>query len=313
MIHMPISLSDQLEIILPTYNRREHLQRTLTQLTAPESPVRHCSLTVLDNACTDGSSDLIEEFAAKCPNIKHIRHEKNIGGNGNIARAFELARKPYVWVVCDDDSFRWEAWPEVEEALFSNEYDILLTRKDDLKGTSNLAKIVRQLTFLPAGIYRTANITSGVLMNVLSNIPNMFPHLAVVCAVLNKKGRIFLPQGEIMDKCTFSDQSGDEWSVRGYDVYPHPFVGNMFWTVGFLNSLQMIEDKKLHAYILENVGNHGFFGYILGSFRKNYTRYGGNELNIAFVKSGLTGGQRIKFLFARILLRIVTLFARKRR
>ncbi len=155
---MPISLSDQLEIILPTYNRREHLQRTLTQLTAPESPVRHCSLTVLDNACTDGSSDLIEEFAAKCPNIKHIRHEKNIGGNGNIARAFELARKPYVWVVCDDDSFRWEAWPEVEEALFSNEYDILLTRKDDLKGTSNLAKIVRQLTFLPAGIYRTANI-----------------------------------------------------------------------------------------------------------------------------------------------------------
>ena len=46
-----ITLQEQLEIILPTYNRREHLQRTLTQLTAPESPVRHCSLTVLDNAC----------------------------------------------------------------------------------------------------------------------------------------------------------------------------------------------------------------------------------------------------------------------
>lgn len=310
---MQTLLQDQLEILIPTYNRREHLLRTLTQLTAPESPVRHCSLTVLDNACTDGSSDLIEEFAAKCPNIKHIRHEKNIGGNGNIARAFELARKPYVWVVCDDDSFRWEAWPEIENALFSNEYDILLTRKDDLKGSSELAKIVRQLTFLPAGIYRTSNITGGVLMNMLSNIPNMFPHLALVCAVLNKKGRIFLPQGEIMDKCTFSDQSGDECSVRGYDEYPHPFIANMFWTVGFLNSLQLIEDKKLHAYILENVGNHGFFGYILGSFRKNYTRYGGNELNIAFVKSGLTGGQRVKFLLARMLLRVVTLFSHKRR
>ena len=278
--------------------------------------MRHCSLTVLDNACTDGSSDLIKEFAAKNSNIKHIRHAKNIGGNGNIARAFELARKPYVWVVCDDDSFRWEAWPEIENALFSNEYDILLTRKDDLKGSSELAKIVkivRQLTFLPAGIYRTSNITSGVLMNMLSNIPNMFPHLALACAVLNKKGRIFLPQGEIMDKCTFSDQSGDERSVRGYDEYPHPFIANMFWTVGFLNSLQLIEDKKLHAYILENVGNHGFLGYILGSFRKNYTRYGGNKLNIAFVKSGLTGGQRVKFLLARMLLRVVTFFSHKRR
>ena len=313
MIHMPISLSDQLELILPTYNRREHLQRTLTQLTAPESPVRSCSITILDNASTDGSADLIKEFAAKNSNIKHIRHAKNIGGNGNIARCFELPCKPYVWVVCDDDSFRWEAWPEIENALFSNEYDILLTRKDDLKGSSELAKIVRQLTFLPAGIYRTSNITSGVLMNMLSNIPNMFPHLALVCAVLNKKGRIFLPQGEIMDKCTFSDQSGDECSVRGYDEYPHPFIANMFWTVGFLNSLQLIEDKKLHAYILENVGNHGFLGYILGSFRKNYTRYGGNKLNIAFVKSGLTGGQRVKFLLARMLLRVVTFFSHKRR
>lgn len=310
---MQTFLQEQLELLLPTYNRREHLLRTLTQLTAPESPVRSCSITILDNASTDGSADLIKEFAAKNSNIKHIRHAKNIGGNGNIARAFELARKPYVWVVCDDDSFRWEAWPEIENALFSNEYDILLTRKDDLKGTSNLAKIVRQLTFLPAGIYRTSNITSGVLMNMLSNIPNMFPHLALVCAVLNKKGRIFLPQGEIMDKCTFSDQSGDECSVRGYDEYPHPFIANMFWTVGFLNSLQLIEDKKLHAYILENVGNHGFFGYILGSFRKNYTRYGGNKLNIAFVKSGLTGGQRVKFLLARMLLRVVTFFSHKRR
>ena len=116
-----------------------------------------------------------------------------------------------------------------------------------------------------------------------------------------------------MDKCTFSDQSGDEWSVRGYDEYPHPFIANMFWTVGFLNSLQLIEDKKLHAYVLEHVGSHGFLGYILGSFRKNYTRYGGNKLNIAFVKSGLTGGQRVKFLLARMLLRVVTFFSHKRR
>ena len=110
-------LEDQLEILIPTYNRKPHITRTLTQLTAPESPVRACSITVLDNASEDGSSEVIADFANKFPNIKHIRHTKNIGGNANITRAYELARAPYVWVVCDDDSFRWEAWPEIENAL----------------------------------------------------------------------------------------------------------------------------------------------------------------------------------------------------
>lgn len=310
---MGYSLETNLEILIPTYNRKEHLTRTLTQLTAPESPVRRLSITVLDNASTDGSAEVIEEFAAKFANITHIRHHKNIGGNGNIARCFELARAPYVWVVCDDDSFRWEAWGEIENALQTQRYDILLTRKDDLKGTSDIAKIIRQLTFLPAGIYRTSNITSGVLMNILSNIPNMFPHLAVGCAVLNRKGTIFLPQGEIMDKCTFDTKtSGDEWSVKGYDVYPPAVLQNMFWTVGFLNSLQMIEDPKLRTYVIDHLGRHGFGGYMLGAFRKNYTRFGSSKLNEAFIKSDINFRQRFAFFWVCLFLKIITLFSRKK-
>lgn len=308
-----MKLTEQLELFLPTYNRLEHLRRTLTQLTAPESPVRDCPLTILNNASTDGTKELINEFSAKFPNIKAIHHPKNIGGNGNIARCFELAKAPYVWVVCDDDSFRWEAWPEIENALFTQEYDILLTRKDDLKGTSHLAKIIRQLTFLPAGIYKTSHISSGVLINMLANIVNMFPHLALACEVLNQKGRIFLPQGEIMDKCTFDTAtSGDLWSTKGYDSWLHPIVQNMFWTVGFLNSLQLIEDKKLRAYILDNLGRHGFLGYIIGAFRKNYTLFHGNKLNEAFVKSGLNSRQRIAFFFACNFLKITTIFSRRK-
>lgn len=309
-----MEIQKQLEILIPTYNRKEHLTRTLTQLTAPESPVRGVSITVLDNASTDGSSEVIEEFAAKFANITHIRHPKNIGGNGNIARCFELARAPYVWVVCDDDSFRWDAWHEIENALQTQQYDILLTRKDDLKGTSDIAKIIRQLTFLPAGIYRTANITSGVLMNMLSNIPNMFPHLAVGCAVLNRKGTIFLPQGEIMDKCTFDTKtSGDEWSLKGYDTYVPVMLQNMFWTVGFLNSLQMIEDPKLRTYIIDHLGHHGFGGYMMGAFRKNYTRFGNSKLNEAFIKSDINFRQRFIFFWVCLFLKIITLFSRKKR
>lgn len=309
-----MNLTDTLEILIPTYNRKPHITRTLTQLTAADSPVRHCSITVLDNASEDGSSEVIAQFAARFSTVKHIRHAKNIGGNANITRAYELAKKPYVWVVCDDDSFRWEAWEEIQAALETNEYDLLLTRKDDLKGTSNIARIFRQCSFVPAGIYRTSLITGGVLMNMYNNIPNMFPHLALISEILNKKGRIFLPQGEIMDVCTFDGAtSGDAHTTRGsVKTYSPAVTTHMFWTVGFLNSVKMVQDKKLRAYILDHIGRHGFFGYIVGSFRKNYTHYNGFALNEAFVRSELCFRQKFQFDLACIFLKLTSIFCRKK-
>lgn len=310
-----MQIKNILQILIPTYNRKPYIKHTLEQLTAPNSPVKGCSITVLDNASTDGSSEIIAEFAKKFTNITHIRHHKNIGGNANITRAYEMATTPYVWVVCDDDSFKWEAWPEIEAALGTGEYDLLLTRKDDLQGTSDIAKIVRQCTFVPAGIYRTSIITNGVLMNMYNNIPNMFPHLSLICEILNKKGRIFLPQGEIMDKCTLDVVfSGDDWNTRGSEKsYIPSSARNMFWTVGFLNSLQMIEDPQLRAYVIDNLGRHGFLGYIIGAFRKNYTRFGSSKLNEAFIKSDLNARQRFAFFWAQLFLKTVTLFNRRKR
>ena len=303
-----------LELFLITYNRKEKCRRTLQAVLAPDSPVKALPLTILDNCSTDGTAEMLAEFAAQHPNIRLLRHAKNIGGNANITRAYELARKPYVWVVCDDDSFRWDAWDEIAAALQSGRYDLLLTRKDDLRGTSDIARIYRQCTFVPAGIYRTAIITGGVLMNMYNNVPNMFPHLALISEILNKKGTIFLPQGEIMDVCTFdAATSGDGFNTRGSVTYSPPPVTHMFWTVGFINSTQMLADKKLRAYILDHVGNHGFFGYIWSSFRKNYTHYGGYPLNEAYVRSGLGLRQRTQFDAARLLLKPLTLFQRKKR
>ena len=81
-----MEIQKQLEIIIPTYNRKVHITHTLEQLTAADSPVKNCSITVLDNASTDGSSEVIESFAKKFANVTHIRHPKNIGGNANITR-----------------------------------------------------------------------------------------------------------------------------------------------------------------------------------------------------------------------------------
>ncbi|MCQ2410785.1 MAG: glycosyltransferase family 2 protein [Elusimicrobiaceae bacterium] len=307
-------LENKLEILIPTYNRKPHITRTLAQLTAPESPVHACPITVLDNASEDGSSEVIADFAKKFPNIKHIRHTKNIGGNANITRAYELACKPYVWVVCDDDSFRWDSWDEIQNALETNDYDMLLTRKNEFKGRCNLARIFRQCTFVPAVIYRTSLISDGVLMNMYNNIPNLFPHLAIASEVLNRKGRIFLPQGEVLAQCTFDEpHSGDEHILCGAreSFAPSPTT-HMFWTVGFLNSVQLVEDENLRTYLRDHFGKHGFLGYLIGAFRKNYTHYHGYHLNEAFVRNGLNFRQRLEFELARLFLKMTAFTYRKK-
>ena len=314
-----MNIQTQLEILIPTYNRKPHITRTLTQLTAPESPVRLCSITVLDNASTDGSSDVIADFAQKFPNIKHLlRLFDGPGKHLGIQRRFLVHLQA---VHHAHDALRTEqthdivGHGEIETALATGSYDLLLTRKDDLKGTSDIARIFRQCTFVPAGIYRTGLITASVLIKMYNNIPNMFPHLALISEVLNRQGTIFLPQGEIMDVCTFDTKtSGDEWTTRGAQQkdYIPPITAQMFWTVGFLKSVQLVQDKKLRAYILDHVGRHGFFGYVWGAFRTNYTHYHGSQLNVQSIRCTLDGFYRLQFDLACLLLRVVTLFGRRR-
>ena len=297
-------IEENLEILIPTYNRKQFIEMTLNNLLESDSPVRSCSITVLDNASDDGASEVIAGFAKNYGNVKHIRHARNIGGNANIVRAYELAKAPYVWVVCDDDSFN---------ALKTNEYDLLLTRKKELRGTSDIAKIFRQATFVPACIYRTSLISGGILTNMYNSALFMFPQLTLACEVLNKQGRIFLPQGEILDKCSL-DTKTLEFYTRGNDSYKPKYIENMFWTPGFLMSLQMIKDKKLRNYLLEHFGRRGgFFGYILGAFRKNYTRYGGYKLNEDLIRSVLDFRHRLEFDFACLFLKVTSFFRRKKR
>ena len=155
-------LENKLEIILITYNRKQYLEDTLNQLFCDSSPIKNCKFTILDNCSTDGTTELIEEYTKKYSNIKHIRHNKNIGGNANITRAIEKASSEYFWILCDDDKYDWTAFNEIENAI-NEDKDIILVTKELLKKKNNIGLIVRQLTFLPAGIYKTANVTSSVL------------------------------------------------------------------------------------------------------------------------------------------------------
>ncbi len=286
-----------LEIILITYNRKHFLKKTLDCLLDQKSPVKDLSITVLDNCCDDGSNELIEEYTAKFPNVKHIRHAKNIGGNANIARAFETAQKKYFWVIADDDTYDFSAWDEVEKAV-NEDYDLIIVNHEGIQNRKVPQQLQRRVTFLSACIHKTAFIDSFTILNIYDNIHNWFPHLAAVYAVVNKGGSVYNVSKNIVLGRN-SNKNSDGYNLENK---LNPAQANMFFEVGYLSSLEMIKDKKLRALAVENYAlGQSFFSAIFDNFKKNFVYLHAYPKNFTAPYSSFNLSQKIRYIAAILL------------
>lgn len=255
-----MKLNNLIQFVLITYNRKERCLQTLKSILADNSPVKDIPLTVLDNASTDGTGEMIQHLQKTHGNIIYIRHSKNIGGNANIARAFEMATARYVWVLCDDDEYDLTYWHELELALKNNPPAVVVANYNaPEKGVQYLFK---QLSFVPAAIYRTDLITADVLMNMYFNISNMFPQLAVAAAAINTGEKLPILQKPLV---TMKLNPGNDSYVRGAKKINqvHPLLKNMFWAKGYLSSIPMLQraDYRQKCSFFANAENENFYNF----------------------------------------------------
>lgn len=90
-----------LSVGLPVYNGLPYLEETLQSVRDAE--FQDYELIVCDNASTDGTREVVEEFAREDSRIRYFRNERNIGAARNFNRSFELARGKYFrWLASDD-------------------------------------------------------------------------------------------------------------------------------------------------------------------------------------------------------------------
>ena len=92
-----------LTVVMPTYNGAEFIRATLDSLAAQTEG--GFEVVALDEASTDGTPEIIAEYANRFP----IRQIDGAGLNGWIAktnRGFELARTPYATMLHQDDFWR---------------------------------------------------------------------------------------------------------------------------------------------------------------------------------------------------------------
>lgn len=293
---MTIKLDELLEINIPTYNRAEKLRSTLEQILSEDSPLKDCSVTVLNNDSTDGTFELLNEYSSKYQNLKVINHKKNIGGSANVARAFEIAQKKYVWVLCDDDTYNWDGWEEIQTAIWDG-YDVIFTRK--LK--NEIGEIFYSASFVPAAIYKTEKLTYTVYANMLDNLHNLFPQLALIAKNINDESSMYFPKNQYVN-IGLDDFSSASY-VRGlYKEQVPKDRQDIFFTVGYLSSVQLIKDRKKQIQIINDY-RHSYkslYSLFKAKILKNKVCYKSSVNNLHKMQKNLSFSQKIKFLFALI-------------
>lgn len=93
-----------LTIAVPTYNRADCLELLLSTLLRELQGLEgRVAVVVGDNASTDRTTEVTAAFAAAWRDTVLVRHEQNLGMDGNFCGCAERVRTPYFWVVGDDD------------------------------------------------------------------------------------------------------------------------------------------------------------------------------------------------------------------
>ena len=119
-----------LTIAIPTYNRASYLRRTLAQL---QSEVVNCELDnveilVSDNASSDNTAQVVEEFQTLGFGIRYLLNQSNIGPDANIAECFGAAKGNYVVLLGDDDLFCDGSLKWLMAVLESRQYGVVCMR-----------------------------------------------------------------------------------------------------------------------------------------------------------------------------------------
>ncbi|WP_159798079.1 glycosyltransferase family 2 protein [Puerhibacterium puerhi] len=91
----------RLTVGVPVFDGARYLAETLEALLAQD--YRDLVVVVSDNASTDGTRAICEDFAARDPRVRYHREEVNRGGAWNFTRVLELARTElFAWNAADD-------------------------------------------------------------------------------------------------------------------------------------------------------------------------------------------------------------------
>jgi abequosyltransferase len=105
----------RLSICIPTYNRADCLRETLESIASQYR--EDIEVVVSDNASTDSTAQVIDEFRTIFPRLVFHRWPRNMGADRNFLKVIELASGEYCWFMSSDDTIEPGAINHILEKL----------------------------------------------------------------------------------------------------------------------------------------------------------------------------------------------------
>lgn len=212
-----------LQVLIPTYNRREALLKNLEQLhrlLGTSSLFDKVGLVVSDNCSTDGAFDAAREFVALADprlDVQLARQETNVGLERNAVSVLQHASAPNVMFLGDDDYLPEGYLPEVVDRLerdgpqciipgFSEvmaDGRIELRRGGKPKDTLPGFGAVRRLSLYGHQLSGLVVPRKGLLERYLARpqFRNVYLFMFFVAASLEQVPGHYLPQFQVLVSC----------------------------------------------------------------------------------------------------------------
>lgn len=243
-------LEEVLQIFLITCNRSTLLDNTLRQL--KDGPFSACRFTILDNCSTDSTAEVASRYSEYFSDYHVVRHNRNIGGDGNYLRAVELSTAMYTWVLCDDDNFDFSDTTDLVAAIEGTIYDLIYVASRspvhldwDSYGATTAktliragAKYHRACTFWPGLIFRTRLFED----RFMHHAPYMFPSMKFINKSIEEDFRVYIPKRE-----TVLRFEGSEPEVSPLLLYRE-----------WVKNIAQVADREIKSKVIDQWTDRGF-------------------------------------------------------
>jgi glycosyltransferase involved in cell wall biosynthesis len=292
-----------LSILIPVYNERTVLERSLAQVLAaplPENMERE--LIIVDDCSTDGTWTILERLAAEDSRIRLFRHEKNKGKGAAVRSAIGHARGDFAIVQDADLEYDPNEYPKLLKPLLEGHADAVF-------GSRYLAgEQTRILPFWHSMINKGLTLISNMFCNL--NLTDMETCYKVFRTDLLKSIPIR------SDRFGFEPEITMKCSKRKFRIYEVPisYHGRTYeegkkigWkdgikALGVILHFWLIDDLYAEPYgraFLNNMtGTPQYLSWVANTFRKHL---GDSILEVGAGIGNITGrlmARRLRYVAA---------------
>ncbi len=219
------SLENKLTVAIATYNRSSLLGNTLQQLSV--SPIKNCHIVIMNNCSTDNTVSVIDSYRMFFPKLSVITNSMNVGGSANLIRAVEYCKTDYMWILADDDSYCFDCFTDVVDAILCDRYDLIQVGGHvDSTWDWGMSASPRVLTekgynyfkyssFLPCTIFR-ANYFRRFIMDAYAAISIRYLHMPCLISAYKEDKIIYVSKKRVVNAVIGNQAYNNYIPIRGF-------------------------------------------------------------------------------------------------